>query len=158
MMPPHKRDLDENQTQDTTNPHEHWSQWPIRRSAPVNDNWQMPDWKQHKRKSCKGTLSLYTETLDPMEQTARHCHRGNEHGPSHKGPMTLLGTSKSIYLTQESFTLPCILSYYSFHLCNLLTGAFVQIEVQIQKPTSTRESPSFPFTSQPHWAYPFTNP
>ena len=34
--------------------------------------------------------------------------------------------------------------FYPFHLCNLSTGAFVPIEVQILKPTSKRKSPSFP--------------
>ena len=48
----------------------------------------------------------------------------------HTRDTMLLGTSKSIYLTQESFILPCIISYYPFHLP---IGAFVQIKVQIQK-------------------------
>ena len=34
--------------------------------------------------------------------------------------------------------------FYPFHLRNLSTGGFVQIEVQILKPTSKRISPSFP--------------
>ena len=157
-MPPHERDPDENHTQDTMNPHKHRSRRPIRRSMPVNDDQQMPDQKQHERKSCKGTLTLYTETLDPTEQTARRCHHGNEHGPSHKGPTTLLGTSKSIYLTQESFTLPCILLLLFLSSPQSIDRGFVQIEVQIQEPTRKRELPSFPFTSQLHWAYPFTNP
>ena len=111
-------------TQDTMNTHKHWSQQPIRRSAPVDDDRQMPDWKQHERKSCKGTLTFYTETPDPTEQAARRCHCGNKHEPSYKGNTMLLGMSKNTYHTQESFTLPCIPFFiYSFHLHNLLTGA-----------------------------------
>ena len=66
-MTPHEKNLDETQTQDIMNTHEHWSWKSIRRSAPVDDDRQMPDHRQHERKSCKGTLTLYTETPDPME-------------------------------------------------------------------------------------------
>ena len=75
------------------------------------------------RESCKSTLTLYTEALDPTEQATKCCHCGNEHEPSHKGPTTLLGMSKCIYLIQESFTLPCIPFFYSIHLRSLSTGA-----------------------------------
>ena len=34
--------------------------------------------------------------------------------------------------------------FHPFHLRSLSTGAFVQVEVQIQKPTNKRKSPSFP--------------
>ena len=47
--------------------------------------------------------------------------------------------------------------FYPFHLHNLSTWAFVQTEVQIQKPTSKNNLHLFSITSQPHWAYPFTN-
>ena len=76
---------------------------------------------------------------------------------TYKEPMTLLGTSKCIYLIQGSFTFPCIPFFIPF-ISAICQQGFVQIEAQIQKPTSKRKSPSFSFTSQPHWAYPFTNP
>ena len=78
--------------------------------------------KNDMRKSCKGTLTLYTEAPDPTEQVTERCHCGNEHEPPYEGPTTLLGMSKCIHLTQGSSTLPCIL-FHPFHFCNLSTGA-----------------------------------
>ena len=60
------------------------------------------------RKSCKGTLTLYTEAPDPMEQATKCCHHGNKHKPPYEGPTMLLGMSRCTHLTQGSFTLPCI--------------------------------------------------
>ena len=41
------------------------------------------------RKSCKSTLTLYTEALDPTEQATERCHCRNEHEPPYEGPMTV---------------------------------------------------------------------
>ena len=113
-----------------------------------------------REKGCKGTLTLCTGTLDPTEQTARCCHRGNKHGPPHKRLTMLPGTSKCIHCIQGSFTLPCIPVVFLSSL-QIVDRGFVQIEVQIQKPTSRRKSPSFPLhhsrigptTSQTHRDY-----
>ena len=113
--------------------------------------------KNSMRESCKSTLTLYTEALDPMEQATKHCHCGNKHVPPYEGPTKLLGMSKHIYLIQGSFTLPCIPFFIPFisTICQqgLCTNKGTDIDTHWQK-----KSPSFSFTSQLHWAYPFTNP
>ena len=122
-----------------TNPHEHWSRRLIRRSVPVDDDWQMLDQKRHERKSCKGTLTLTQKPRTPRNKQSDTVTVGTTTNRS----TTLLGASNCIYPIQGSFTLPCI-PFYPFHLRDLSTGAFVQTEVQIQKPTSKNNPHLFP--------------
>ena len=38
------------------------------KSVPVDDNRQMPDWKRHEIKSCKGTLTLTQKPRTPQNK------------------------------------------------------------------------------------------
>ena len=123
-----------------TNLYKHRSRWPVRRSLPVDHHWQVPDWKQYER-AVRHSDILHRKPRP--HRTSNECyHHGNKHNPPHKRLMTLLGTSKHIYLIQESFTLPCI-PFLPLSFLQSVDRGFVQIEVQIQKPTSKRKSPSF---------------
>ena len=77
--------------------------------------------KNNMRKSCKSTLILYTEALDPMEQATKCCYCRNKHKPPYEGPMMLLGMSKCIHLIQFHPSLHPF--FHPFHLHNLSTGA-----------------------------------
>ena len=87
-----------------------WASVPVTGQKKRAHRWWSTDARPKitRERSCKRTLTLYTETPDPTEQAARRCHCRNKYEPSNKVPMTLLGMSKCIYLIQESFTLPCI--------------------------------------------------
>ena len=58
-----------------------------------------------------------TVTPDPMEQMAKHHHRGKEHNPMHRGLMTLLGMSMHIYHTGEDFSSLLFFSPFISMLC-----------------------------------------
>ena len=75
-----------------------------------------------------------------MEQTVGYCHRGNNHEPTHDTPRSEqphIPHTGEFHSTLHSL-------FYPFHLRDLSTGAFVQIEVQIQKPTSKNNPHLFP--------------
>ena len=89
MIPPHEKDLDETQPWDTTNPHKHQSQQPIRRSMPVDDDWQMQTGNDMRERAVKVPLHLHrnpgphginSQTL-PLQEQAQTFIQGTHNAP-----------------------------------------------------------------------------
>ena len=92
-----------------------------------------------REKSCKGILTFTQKPWTPRNQQSDTVTAGTTMNWS----TMLLGASNCIYPIQGGFTLPAF-PFYPFHLRDLSTGAFVQTEVQIQKPTSENNPHLFP--------------
>ena len=128
-------------TRTQTNTYEHWSWRPIRRSMPIGDDRQAPEWRRHNKRESQRQNHIHAQTQDHMEQTAERCHRGtttNRH-------MIHPDTSNRIHPVQGGVSpFPAFLSYlFSLSSPRIVDrGSYIQ-GTDIKKPTKEKIIPIF---------------